>query len=308
MSQNTIQFQKGMSLAEFMRDYATEAQCVAALFKVRWPGGFLCPECGGRRYSLVASRQLYQCRRCRHQESLRAHTLLQASKLPLTTWFLAMYLLSQSKNGLAALALKRQLGVSYKTAWALKHKLMQAMREREASRRLSGRVEVDDAYLGGRHPGKRGRGAAHKQPFVAAVSTDTEGHPRRLVLSVVKGFRRRELESWGQAHLTADSRVVSDGLDCFRALAAQGHPHETARGGPEGVRNPIFKWVNTLLGNIKTALAGTYHAQRSRYAARYLAEFQYRFNRRINLSRLFKRLLYTVAQTPPLPGRLMRFG
>lgn len=308
MSQNLIQFQKGMSLPEFMQCYGSEAQCEAAVFKLRWPEGFCCPECGGRRYSELKARHLYQCSRCRHQESLRSGTLMQASKLPLRTWLMAIYLLTQSKTGLAALDLKRQLGVNYKTAWMLKHKLMQAMQEREAARRLSGRVELDDAYLGGRRPGKRGRGAAQKQPFVAAVATTEPGHPRVIVLSPVKGFRKRELALWGERHLTPEARIVSDKLACFAALAQQGHPHEQATGGRVGVRNPKFKWVNTTLGNIKNALTGTYHALRLKYAARYLAEFQYRFNRRVNLHDLVPRMLYAVLQAPPLPERLLRIG
>jgi hypothetical protein len=172
MAQNRIQFQPGMSIPEFLAQYGTEAQCEAALERVRWPDGFRCPRCGGHAHCVLhgSSRKVFQCNACRHQASLIAGTVMQGTKLPLVTWFLAIYLLSQAKTGLSALALKRQLGVSYRTAWALQHKLMQAMTEREECYVLSGTVQLDDAYLGGeRTGGKAGRGSENKVPFVAAV-------------------------------------------------------------------------------------------------------------------------------------------
>ena len=132
----SVQFQKGQSLAEFTDRYGSEEQCRAALFQARWPQGFECPECGRKRCCRLRCRNVFQCTRSRHQVSLTASTVFANTKLPLTRWFLAMYLLTQSKNGLSAMALGRQLGVSYNTAWSLKHKLMQVMKERDESGRL----------------------------------------------------------------------------------------------------------------------------------------------------------------------------
>ena len=98
------------------------------MFQVRWPQGFLCPSCGYRKSCQLRQRKVVQCIRCKQRTSLTADMLFDNTKLPLTTWFLAIYLLSQSKNGISAMDLKRQLGVSYNTAWKLKHKLMQTMR------------------------------------------------------------------------------------------------------------------------------------------------------------------------------------
>lgn len=108
MSINRIQFQRGLSLTEFLKLYGMEAQCEAALEEARWPEGFVCPCCGGKTRSVFKadSHNLYQCKACRHQTSLTAGTLFQKTKLPLTTWFLAIYLVSQAKAGLSALALK----------------------------------------------------------------------------------------------------------------------------------------------------------------------------------------------------------
>ena len=142
------------------------------------------------------------------------------TKLPLTTWFLAIYHLSQSKGGMSSVELARRLGTRQPTAWLVKHKLMAAMAAREAEKpKLAGRVEMDDAYLGGqRSGGKRGRGAAGKTPFVAAVETTAERKPRRLRLTVVKGFRKKEIERLAKRDLAAGSNVVTDGLSCWTAV------------------------------------------------------------------------------------------
>ena len=113
MARNTVQFQKGMSLPEFLKNYASEDACWEALFKLRWPGGFRCPECEHHSHCRLKSRKLIQCHRCHHQTSLTANTVFSHTKLPLTTWFLAIFLLTQSKSGLSAMALSRHLGVSY---------------------------------------------------------------------------------------------------------------------------------------------------------------------------------------------------
>ena len=124
MAKNSVQFQKGLSLSAFLSEYGTEEQCARALFHWRWPEGFVCPECSYTGYCELNARKLWQCHRCHHQTSLSAGTLFAYTKLPLRTWFLAMYLLTQSKNGVSAMELARQLGVHYNTAWSVKHKLM----------------------------------------------------------------------------------------------------------------------------------------------------------------------------------------
>ncbi len=158
MAMNPIQFQPGMSLSELFDEYGTEQQCERALEKARWPQGFECPHCGISDHSqfYVEATKYWQCCRCRHQTSLRSGTIFHSSKLPLRKWFQALFLMSQSKNNISALELKRQLGVGYSTAWRVKHKLMQVMAEREAGRVLQGNVVIDDAYLGGEHRGKAG--------------------------------------------------------------------------------------------------------------------------------------------------------
>ncbi len=311
MARNKVQFQKGLSLNEFLKHYGSEEQCFDALYAWRWPEGFRCPHCGHVKSCQLTSRKLRQCNRCHRQTSITAGTIFDATRLPLTIWFQAIYLITQDKKGVSAMTLHRQLGISYNAAWRLKHKLMQVMLERDHRHKLAGFIELDDAYLGGeRTGGKRGRGAAAKTPFVAAVETTDEGSPTRIKLSVVEGFRSGEIASWSAQHLAEGSTVISDGLACFNAVAHAGCLHDkiVCGGGRAAVEEPEFYWVNTILGNLKSALRSTYHAVRPRYAQRYLAEFQYRFNRRYDLCALIPRLAYVALRTPPMPEKLLKLG
>ena len=313
MAMNRIQFQPGLSMPEFLKDYGTEAQCEQALEAVRWPNGFCCPRCGHAAHYVLRDglRKVFQCNACRHQASLIAGTVFQGTKLPLTIWFLAIYLISQAKTGLSALALKRQLGVSYPTAWLMHHKLMQVMAEREERYVLEGKVQVDDAYLGGeRSGGKVGRGSENKVPFVAAVSLSEDGRPLRARLTPVPGFTLKAIAAWAKVHLAPETAVFSDGLACFGAVTEAGCSHHpTVMAGRKPKEVPEFQWINTLLGNLKTSLSGCYHSFDFRkYAARYLAAFCYRFNRRFDLRSLHQRLLVAAVGTVPQPLRLIRLA
>jgi len=311
MQQNPIQFQKGLSLTSFLRQFGTEEQCAAAVFRWRWPRGFVCPQCGHAKHCALRSRELYQCNHCHHQASLTSDTIFANTKLPLTIWFLAMYFLTQQKNGISALELKRHLGVSYPTAWSLKHKLMQVMKETDDRRPLNGVVQLDDVYWGGERRGaKSGRGSPNKVPFVAAVATNLEGHPIAMRMSKLNGFRKREIAKWTLRHVHPDAIVVSDALACFNAVAEVGREHYSVvtGGGPTSMTLDDFTWVNTMIGNVKNALTGTYHAFNGKHLPRYLAEFCYRFNRRFKLEAMLPRLGYAAVRTPPMPFRLLRMA
>jgi len=182
------------------------------------------------------------------------------------------------------------------------------MLERGETKRLHGRIEIDDSYLGGKRvSGKRGRGAGRKTPFIAAVETDMDKKPQRIKLSKVKGFRKEEVKNWSIQNLETGTRVVSDGLACFNAVENAGCVHEShiVGGGKQAVKHPSFKWVNTILGNVKNSLKGTYLSFQKKHIPRYLAEFQYRFNRRFNLESMIPRLAYIALRTPPMPMRLL---
>ena len=309
---NRVQFQKGLSLPEFMDGYGTEEQCEQALVAARWPGGFVCPVCGFMQSRTTFRREgrlYWQCAGCQYQCSVTSGTVFEATKLPLTRWFLAMHLMTQAKNNVSALELKRHLGVSYPTAWLLKHKIMQVMALREADRQLTGRVEIDDSYLGGEvQGGKAGRGSPNKIPFVAAVQTTESGQPVLMCLSQ-RPFTKASVQAFAGRSLAAPATLVSDGLGCWTAVQGTGilhQPHVTG-GGAASAKHPSFLAVNTVLGNIKTSLAGTYHAFGfQKYAHRYLGQVQYLFNRRFNLRTILERLARAASQTAPCPMRLVR--
>jgi len=276
MAKNKIQFQKGMSFDNFMEQYATENKCRDQLFELRWPSGFEGPFCGNKTYCEIHDQKVFQCNRCHHQASVTAGTIFHSTHLPLTKWFLTMFLVTQSKNGISVLELCRQIGVSYNTAWRVKHKIMQVMLERDSTKPISGRIEIDDSYLGAKRvSGKRGCGAGRKPPFVAAVETTDDKKPLSIKLSKIEGFSKEEIKSWSVQHLTSGCMVVSDGYSCFKAVVNAGCSHNpyTVGGGKQAVEHPAFKWVNTILGNVKNSLRGTYQSFSKKHIPRYLAEF-----------------------------------
>ena len=311
MAQNKVQYQRGLSMPEFFAGYGSPEQCEALVRSWRWPAGFVCPRCEGSWHSEFRrqGRLYFQCSACRYQCSLVSGTVLESSKLPLPTWFLAMHLMTQTKTGVSALELKRHLGVSFPTAWLLKHKIMEVMLLREESRQLTGRVEIDDAYLGGEvQGGKAGRGSPNKVPFVAAVQTTESGQPVLMCLSQ-RPFTKESIQAFAQKSLAAPATLVSDGLGCFTVVQGRGilhEPHITG-GGAASAKHSSFQAVNTALGNIKTSLSGTYHAFGfSKYAHRYLAQVQYVFNRRFNLRTILERLARAAARAKPCGLRAIR--
>jgi transposase-like protein len=306
MAQNKVQYQRGLSMPEFFDIYGTEEQCEALVRGWRWPEGFICPRCQCSWHSEFRrqDRVYFQCGACRYQCSLLSGTIFESSKMPLTKWFLGMHLMTQAKNNVSALELKRHLGVSYPTAWLLKHKLMEVMFLREESRQLTGRVEIDDAYLGGEvQGGKAGRGSPNKVPFVAAVQTTESGDAIKLCLSQ-RPFTKESIQAFAQRSIAAPATLVSDGLGCFTAVQGSAilhEPHVTG-GGAASAKHPAFRAVNTALSNIKTSLAGTYHAFAfKKYAHRYLGQVQYLFNRRFDMRSILCRLARAASQARPCP-------
>ena len=256
---------------------------------------------GGSRVSINATGA-----RSRH----RAGTIFHATKLPLTLWFAAIHLIVTAKNGISSVELGRRLGVKQPTAWAVKHKIMAVMARREGETALTGRVEMDDAYLGGvRSGGKRGRGAAGKTPFVAAVSTSPEGRPRKLKLAPVKGFRKREIARGAKHWLAPGAAVVTDGLGCWSALDSRlqpsGDPHRVGpTGGPHGAIQMGEHDARQHQERDHRDLS-----QARDHAGRYLASFAWRYNRRYQLQTMIPRFVHSAARAHALspPHRRMTF-
>ena len=300
MKKNPIQFQSGLSLSDFHKKYGTDQKCRRVLFNLKWPQGFVCPRCGYKRYSLIKKPCRYQCLGCRHQTSATVGTLLEHTKVALHKWFLAAYFITQSKNSISSLSLKRQIGVSYNTAWRIKMKLIKAMQLDEDTRPLSGDIQVDGTYLGGKKKGgKRGRGA-DKQAFVAAIST-LGRKPMYAKFTTIPSFKQKDIANWARFHVQDKAHIMSDGLKGFQVFSQLGYQHTAIKTtGDKHAQDVIFRWVNTILGNVKRAIDGTYHAIRKPYMHRYLTLFQFRFNHRFNLPKMLDIVVGLMVSTPPV--------
>jgi transposase-like protein len=213
-----------MSLDEFFAHDGTEAPCAAALEASRWPQGFVCPHCGATTHSrfYAGGREDWPCAQCRVQTSLTCGTLFASSKLPLTKRFQAFDLVTQNKNDLSALALKRHLGVCDRTAWRLKHKLLEPMAERESDRLLTGTVVTDDALVGG----KRGRGAEGKAVFIAAVELDEDGDPQHGRFDPLPDIKGDTLRTWVRKALDPTAYLVTDADASLARAGAEVTSHE----------------------------------------------------------------------------------
>lgn len=310
MQSNKIQRQKGLSVHEFLKSYGTEEDCRNRLFKMRWPTGFSCPKCGCHQYYSITTRNLYQCTMCQHQSSLISGTIFESSKLPLTTWFLGIYFVTQSKDGLSGLHLRRLLGISVNAAFRMKQKIQHVMKSADDSLRLEDLVELDDVYWGGKKSGKRGRGALGKTPFLAAVSCNDEGHPIHMRMSKVKAFTACEIERWILKHLDENCTVITDGFRPFSNICDMVDVHHSinATGIYEDPNNKYFHWVNTMISNVKRSIHGTYHSVSSKHLPRYLAEFNFRFNHRFDLGSMIEILIKQAIKTKPLPKHKLKLA
>lgn len=303
-----IQFQNGLSLPEFINNFGTPAQCEEHLYKKKWPNGFICKKCSNKEsVSFVKGKHtVLECSHCHAQTSLIVGTIFERTHLPLSIWYLAIYFISEAKTGISALDLHRKLGVNYKTAWLMHQKIMHSMAEDEKKKPISGRIEMDDAYLGGKFKGgSRGRGSENKQPFIAAVATDKNNHPLTIKLDLIDSFSNSDIEKWTNSHITAGSHIVTDGLNCFMGVEKTcSHEIHVSVYMTEEEKEIHFKWVNTIISNVKTLISGTFHSiECHRFAFRYLAEITYRFNRRYDLKKIFYDLCETVIDTPPITAK-----
>jgi transposase-like protein len=280
--------------------FSTDEACRVYLFAMRWPEGFVCPRCGGKT-SWRMNRRLWLCGGCRHQASVTAGTIFQDSHLPLMTWFRAMWYVTSQKNGVSALGLQRVLGLgSYKTAWAMLHKLRRAM-VRPGRDRLRGTVEVAETYWGAEEKGVIGRLTNDKALIVVAAEEDGKGIGRirlRRILDATKaslhGFIAEAVES--------GSTVRTDGLNAYLGLEGYVHDRQVQRHQPEGEH--LLPRVHRVVSLLKRWLLGTHQgAIGHEHLDYYLDEFTFRFNRRKSASRgkLFYRLAQQAVLVQPVP-------
>jgi transposase-like protein len=298
-------------LPTFIARFGTDEACRDYLLRQRWPTGFRCRACGHGEAWALARRNIYECAACGQQHSLLTGTIFEQTKTGLAKWFLAIYLVTSSKGGIAAAELQRQMGFgSYQTAWSWLHKIRKAM-VRPDRPPLSERVEADETYLGGTKPGRPGRGAAGKALVAGAVEA-SRGKARgrrlgRLRLARLPDAGAASLEGFLAANVAKPAAVATDGWTGYADLPAKGYRHEpvnlSASWGDAVLRLPA---IHLVFGLAKRWLLGTHHgAVSKKYLQAYLDEYVFRFNRRTakRIGHRFARLIEQAVLTPPASYR-----
>lgn len=288
------------TLMEFEQRFSSETACRDYLYKLRWPDGYICPQCQHKE-CWQTERGLYHCAKCHYQASVTAGTIFQDTKKPLSLWFRAMWYITNQKHGVSALGLQRALGLgSYQTAWTWLHKLRQAM-VRPGRDRLSGVVEVDETYIGGKKPVYRGRGAAGKTLVVVLAQEDGK-HIGRIRLRQVLDATANSLEAAVKDCVEPGAVVRTDGWGGYGKLGSLGYNHNVVR-KDFNIGENLLPRANRVASLLKRWLVGTHQgAVRSSHLEYYLDEFTFRFNRRTSRSRgkLFYRLVQQAVAIEPM--------
>ena len=287
---------------EFLDWFSTEEDCTTYLAWIRWPAGFVCAKCGGTK-AWRTDRGLWHCQGCQRQSSVTVGTVFEDSRKPLRLWFHVMWLMMAQKTGLSARNLcdTYEFG-SYQTAWGWLQKLRSVM-IRTGREHLAGRVEVDEAYVGGQKEGTRGRGAEGKTLVLVAVEGDTKKKLGRVRFRCVAAINRDTVESFVQDYVGPGTIVVTDGLPVYDKLGAAGfdhRPHVVSTGGE--VARKQLEHVHLVISLLKRWLGGTHQgAVTPSHLQAYLDEFSFRFNRRLSQHRgkLFHRLMQQAVTTRP---------
>lgn len=289
------------NLREFDARFFSEEGCREYLFKLRWPDGFCCPRCGGNK-SWPGRGVLRVCAGCGYQSSVTAGTIFQDTRTPLRLWFQAMWWMTTQKNGASALGLQRVLGLKqYQTAWTWLHKLRSAM-VRPGRDLLTGRVEVDECYLGGLEEGLRGRLIESKALIVVAAQEDGR-RIGRIRLRLIPDASADSLHRFILDSVTPGSVVHTDGWRGYSGLDTKGYVRQiTVLKGKKEPASELLPRVHLVISLLKRWLMGTHQGAVShKHLDYYLDEFTFRFNRRKSASRgkLFYRLVQQAVAVGP---------
>lgn len=288
------------NLIEFEKRFSTEDACIQYLFRLRWPKGFICPRCKSSK-GWFTKRGLFKCTKCAYQASVKAGTIFERSRLPISVWFRAIWWVTSQKNGASAKGLQRILGLgSYETAWAWLHKLRRAM-VRPGRDRLSGTIELDETFIGGRKSGKRGRGAEGKTLVFIAAQMDGE-RIGRIRLRRIKDASGASLDSAVQETIETGSVVRTDDWPGYNNLNHLGYARQIIR-KEAIVGENLLPYCNRVASLLKRWLLGTHQGAVSHeHLEYYLDEYTFRFNRRTSRYRgkLFYRLIQQAIEIEPV--------
>jgi len=286
-----------MNIMKLIDQYSNDDACREVLAKLRWPEGIQCPRCESKAIRNSYTRGQYDCASCGYQFSVTTGTIFKDTHLPLQKWFIAIYLMVESKKGISANQMKRTLNVSYKTAWYLCHRIRNAMMT-EPDKRLSGIVEVDETWVGGR---RRNVGHGYKGNKVSAVgAVQREGD---IVLQAIEHPDRPTLHGFIHDHTMPDTEAIyTDDAPVYQGVADADTRHET-------VNHRINQWVKgdvhtnsveNVWSLFKRSVMGSYHKVSRKHLDSYLDELEWRFNNRDN-PYLFRDTLLKLIQAENLP-------
>jgi ISXO2-like transposase domain/Transposase zinc-ribbon domain len=297
------------SLIEFQQRFSDEAACAAYLAAVRWPNGFICPRCDHTKaWQLQTKAWTYECADCHKQTSVTAGTILHASKLPLTLWFWASYLMSTHSNGISAVQLQHQLALgSYKSAWLLCAKLRASMVTPDRNP-LGGLVEVDETEIACRSkndPPSGGGGRSHQGKIIVVGAVEVQdggAGPGRIRLQEVSDYSAASLHHFLAANLASGATAKTDGWSGYPGAPGITHdPHTIGK----MAAHIVLPWSHRVFSNLKTWALGVYHGLRREHLQSYLDEFVFRFNRRHHRHAGFRTLLGIATGHAPLTYKML---
>ncbi|MBN1862693.1 MAG: IS1595 family transposase [Dehalococcoidales bacterium] len=293
-----------VNLISLIERYGNEDKCRAYLEELRWPNGVACPRCGSTSISRVLERDQFDCNSCRYQFSVTSGTIFHDSHLPLWKWLATMYLMIESKKGISANQVKRTIGVSYKTAWYLCHRVRNAMTETRP-KLLREVVEVDETYVGGK---TKGFGHGFKGNKTIVVGATQRGGEARL--QVVDDNGRKTLHQFIRENTAPNTEVIyTDDWPAYRGIDDKDTRHETVNhSAEEWVRGDVH--TNTVEGVwslLKRSIVGSYHKISVKHLDSYLDELEWRYNNREN-PYLFRDTLRKLIQSENLPYRGLTNG
>jgi transposase-like protein len=288
------------SLSSLNVDFDTDAECRQALEELRWPNGVACLKCGSKSISRITTRKQYDCNACRHRFSVTTGTVFNDTHLALPKWFIAVFLMCESKKGISSEQLKRTLGVAKKTAWYLNHRIRKAMSDLHAAQ-LTGTVEVDETYIGSKRR-TRGVGQGNWRPFKQIILGAVERNGR-LRMSAGIDNRKVNLHGFIREQVAEDCpRIYTDELPAYKGIGDENTIHETVNhSAKEYVRGDVH--TNTIegaFGLFKRGLVGSFHQISRKHLDRYLDEFEFRYDNRRN-PYLFRDTLQKLVTTEAMP-------
>lgn len=286
---------------EFEEMFKTEQDCINYLISLRWPNGFMCPQCGSIRY-WKKSKGRYECKDCHKETTIINDTIFHKTTKPLLIWFHAIWWIVAQKNGVSAKGLQKILGLgSYQTAWTWLHKFRRLMVLNGRSK-LEGVVEVDEVLVGGKASGKRGRGAEGKS--LVAVAVEVKGRKTgRVRLSKISDASTKSLKRFIEQNIEPASTIVTDGWASYSGLDKMGYNHKVQKATVKEDDEEILPNVHRIASLLKRWLLGTHQSYLNKNKlGYYLDEYVFRYNRRTSTSRglLFLRLLEQAVNTSPV--------